>query len=134
MRARCLPVLAAATLLCGCGGGAGLVSGISGDAAPEGVSIPGRWMLTAPNAPPCGLELRQTASGQGLVAPDGGCPGHFYRSRRWAFESGALVIMADDGDALGRLSYADNTFEGRSTAGQAIRLSPVADPQSERRE
>ncbi len=29
---------------------------------------------------------------EGAIAPEGGCPGNFYMSRRWVFEQDSLVI------------------------------------------
>ena len=54
---------------------------------PTDDALPGRWLLTTPNAPPRGLEFGGAPGARnGKVAPDGGCPGDFYTSRRWAME------------------------------------------------
>lgn len=86
--------------------------------------MPGRWMLAAANTPPCGMEFREsTASGQGSLAPDGGCPGQFYLSRRWAFEDGRLVIKTESSETLAQLAFTGGHFEGKSAAGLPVSLS-----------
>ena len=91
---------------------------------PADSSIPGRWMLSAPNAPSCGLELGGTPGARsGKVAPDGGCPGSFYMSRRWALEGGALTITDDQNRLLAQFKSAGPYFEGQSAAGTPITLA-----------
>ena len=92
--------------------------------APADSSIPGRWMLSAPNAPSCGLELGGAPGARsGKVAPDGGCPGSFYMSRRWALEGGALTITDDQNRLLAQFKSAGPHFEGQSAAGTPITLA-----------
>ena len=83
----------------------------------------GRWILAAPNAPPCGINFGGTPGAlQGSVTPDGGCPGKFYTSRRWALDRGALVINDDKNRPLAHLTLAGNRFEGQATAGMPVTL------------
>ncbi|MGC1571747.1 MAG: AprI/Inh family metalloprotease inhibitor, partial [Pseudolabrys sp.] len=71
---------------------------------PADSSIPGRWMLNVPNAPSCGLEFGGAPGARtGKVAPDGGCPGSFYMSRRWAMEGDALTITDGESRPLAQL-------------------------------
>ena len=87
-------------------------------------SMTGRWTLSAPNAPPCGLEFGGAAGARaGSVAPDGGCPGNFYMSRRWAIESGVLTITGQESRPLAQLKVVGTRFEGQSSAGTPITLS-----------
>jgi hypothetical protein len=107
--------------LAGCAGGG--LGGMLGNAAPA-VAMTGRWMLAAPAAPPCGLEFGNGDNAQsGTITPDGGCPGQFHRSRRWAFEDGLLVIKSDDNEALARLEHAGGRFAGRAMDGIAVTLA-----------
>jgi|SRR5689334_13033788 len=110
------------------------LSGCAGDQLSLGSSVPapapaedsmtGRWILTAPNAPSCGLEFGGPPGAQnGRVAPDGACPGNFYMSRRWALENGALTVSADESEPLAHFKLAGDHFEGRSTAGISLTLS-----------
>ncbi len=112
-----------ASMLAGC---AGDPFGASTPAAPTltGDDMPGRWFLAAPNGPPCGMKFGGAPGAQqGIVTPDGGCPGKFFTSRHWALEQGALVINDDDNQPLARLTFANGHFEGQATAGMAVTLS-----------
>ena len=92
--------------------------------APADSSIPGRWILSAPNAPSCGLEFGGAADARsGSVAPDGGCPGNFYMSRHWVIEGGVLTITGGENQALAQLKLAGNRFEGQSIAGVPVTLA-----------
>jgi protease inhibitor Inh len=87
-------------------------------------SMTGRWILSAPNAPSCGLEFGGAAGARaGSVAPDGGCPGNFYMSRRWAIEGGVLMISGQESQPLARLKVVGGRFEGQSSAGTPVTLS-----------
>ena len=69
------------------------------------------WALAFdnPNTPSCGLEF-DAAPGKhsGKVAPDGGCPGNFYTSRRWAMEGGTLTISNELNEPLAQFKLAGN--------------------------
>ena len=87
-------------------------------------AIAGRWILAAPGAPTCGMNFYGVAGArEGKVAPEGGCPGNFYLSRRWLLEQDALVINDDDNNALARLPSAGTRFEGFSTLGLSVTLT-----------
>lgn len=87
-------------------------------------SIPGRWILNVPNAPSCGLEFGGTPGARtGKVAPDGGCPGSFYMSRRWAMDGDALTITDGESRPLAQLKSNGAHFEGQSTAGTPVTLT-----------
>ena len=60
---------------------------------------------------------------QGTNAPEGGCPGNFFTSRKWTFEHDALMIRDHKGEPLAQLSFASGRFEGHQTSGAAISLS-----------
>ena len=92
--------------------------------APVEDSMTGRWILSAPNAPSCGLEFGGAPGARGgTVSPDGGCPGNFYMSRRWAVENGALTISGDESQPVAQFTLAGARFEGRSTVGISATLS-----------
>ncbi|MGA7678823.1 MAG: AprI/Inh family metalloprotease inhibitor [Pseudolabrys sp.] len=91
---------------------------------PADSSIPGRWMLNVPNAPSCGLEFGGAPGARtGKVAPDGGCPGSFYMSRRWAMDGDALTITDGESRPLAQLKSNGTHFEGQSTAGTPVTLT-----------
>ena len=98
-----------------------LSSGPSGP-EPAPVEMNGRWLLAAPGTPPCGIAFAGGRS-EGTIAPEGGCPGIFFTSRRWTFEQGALVIRDHTGEPLGRLAHTGSRFEGTAANGQQITLN-----------
>ena len=92
--------------------------------APVDATLTGRWILSAPNAPSCGLEFRGRPDARsGNVSPDGGCPGNFYTSRHWAMESGALTISNNEKEALAQFKVDGGRFEGQSASGTPVALS-----------
>ena len=83
----------------------------------------GRWILGAPNSPSCGLVFGGAAGARnGAVAPDGGCPGSFYMSRRWAMDGNVLTIVDDENQPLAQLRPGGTRFEGQSTNGVPVTL------------
>ena len=60
---------------------------------------------------------------QGTIAPEGGCPGNFFTSRKWTFEHGALIIRDHKGQPLAQVSFSDGRFAGQATNGGEISLS-----------
>jgi len=110
--------------LTGCAGERLLLDSSAPTSAALDSSLVGRWILSAPNAPSCGLEFRGPPEARsGTVAPDGGCPGGFYMSRRWAMEGGALTITGNENQPLAQFKSAGTHFEGQSTAGSPVTLA-----------
>ncbi len=89
------------------------------------VEMAGRWVLTSPGRGQCHVTVGVApGSSGGTLAPEGGCPGHFYMGRQWAFEGTALVLRDHNGQPLGHLSHAGGArFDGRTIAGEPITLS-----------
>ncbi len=110
-----------ALLLAGC---ATSPLGDAGAPAPD-TGMSGRWILAAPNAPTCGMNFSgPPAAHEGRVAPEGGCPGNFFMSRRWSLASGVLTIIDSENQPLARLSHANGRFEGTSATGLPVTLTP----------
>src|SRR5450830_319487 len=81
-----------ALMLAGCAGSSFSDSTPAAPQAPS-MDMAGRWMLSAPNAPSCGMNFGGAAGArEGTIAPEGGCPGNFFMSRHWTLERDALVI------------------------------------------
>jgi len=102
-----------------------------GNAAPPAADagMAGRWMLEAPNAPMCGMNFAgPPGAREGRVAPDGGCPGNFFMSRRWTLEQGGLLIKDEDDQPLATLNAAGDRFEGRAATGIPVTLTRPALP------
>jgi Protease inhibitor Inh len=86
----------------------------------------GRWMLSAPNAPACGLEFEGVpGQTQGTINPDGGCPGNFYMSRNWTFTLDTLTLTLADGknQPLAEFKLSGAQFTGQSTTGTPVTLA-----------
>jgi protease inhibitor Inh len=91
---------------------------------PPPIDLTGRWRLTAGGSGGCFMNFGQTpGAAQGTIAPEGGCPGTFFTSRKWTFEHGALIIRDHKSEVLGELSFAGGRFEGHQTGGGALSLS-----------
>jgi hypothetical protein len=86
--------------------------------------MPGRWILSAPNAPSCSMEFEgEPGASQGAIQPDGGCPGDLFMSRHWALAQNTLMI--DDGKErpLATLTLTQDGFHGTATAGTPVTLT-----------
>jgi Protease inhibitor Inh len=92
---------------------------------PPPVNMDGRWRLAAQGGGTCSLNFGATPGvGQGTIAPEGGCPGNFFTSRKWIFEQGGLTIQDHTGQPLAQLVLAGSSrFEGQASNGQAISLA-----------
>lgn len=98
---------------------------------PPPVDMAGRWQLSAAAGGACFMTLGEAqnaaaspgAAPQGSIAPEGGCPGNFFMSRKWTFEHDALIIHDFKGRPLAHLSYLGGHFEGQEKNGGALTLS-----------
>lgn len=115
-------MLALTVMLAGCGGGTSLTSEQPPDKPLVTDVMDGRWILTAPNAPSCGLTFTAPSPASGSATPDGGCPERFYLSRRWRLADGTLIIVDADDTTLGTFRVNGDRFEGRSEAGTPLTL------------
>jgi hypothetical protein len=92
--------------------------------APPPVSMAGRWMLASPGRGQCNMTFGAAPNAaEGTIAPEGGCPGQFYTSRKWTFDSTGLTIRNHNSEPLAQLSAAGGRFEGQATSGDAVTLN-----------
>jgi len=93
-------------------------------AAPA-ASIAGRWVLNSPGHGQCVMTFGAPAGNavEGTVAPQGGCPGKFFTSRKWAFQQGELVLRDHTGKPLAQLGGEGGHFEGKATSGEPVTLT-----------
>lgn len=127
---RATTIAAAAFLamsLAGCAGTGGLLPGVEQPPPAPKVDMAGRWLLSAPNAPACGMILGAGADG-GTIKPEGGCPGDFFTSRHWDMENGELVLRDHNSEPLAQLRFTDGHFEGKSIKGLQVTLSRATTP------
>lgn len=91
---------------------------------PPPVNMAGRWTLSAPGSASCAMNFGAApGAADGTVAPEGGCPGNFFTSRKWAYEDNGLVIRDHTGQPLARLALGPSgRFDGQATTGQAVTL------------
>jgi len=91
---------------------------------PPSIELNGRWRLAAAAGGACFMNFAHApGTGQGTIAPEGGCPGNFFTSRKWTFEHGALIIRDHKSEVLAELTLAGNHFEGHQAGGGALSLS-----------
>jgi hypothetical protein len=99
--------------------------------SPPPVDMAGRWRLAGVTGSGCfmtfGIAAGAPASAaQGTIAPEGGCPGNFFTSRKWTFEDGALIIRDFKGQTLARLAYSGDHFQGDDASGALTLARPAA--------
>jgi len=91
---------------------------------PPPIDLAGRWRLTAAAGGACFMTLGSApGTGQGTIAPEGGCPGNFFTSRKWSFEHDVLIIRDHKGQPLAQLSFTGGHFEGQDDKGGTLSLS-----------
>ena len=90
---------------------------------PPPVDLNGRWRLTAAGSGACFMNFGNAPGAvQGTIAPEGGCPGNFFTSRKWTYEHSALIIRDHKGEVLAELAFAGGRFEGQGS-GAALSMS-----------
>jgi len=118
-----------ALMLAGCAGGQPSFGDQTASTVPTLDSMAGRWMLSAPNAPTCGMNFSGAPGArEGSVSPEGGCPEKFFMSRRWSFAQDKLTINDRENNPLAQLNSAGGRFEGQSTAGTPVMLARQPTP------
>jgi Protease inhibitor Inh len=91
---------------------------------PPPIELGGRWRLSQVGAAGCYMNFGSApGADQGTIAPEGGCPGKFFTSRKWTFEHGVLIIRDHKSEALAQLSFANGRFDGQANGGAEISLS-----------
>lgn len=120
--------LALSLVLAGCAG-VSLPTGSTTEPAAAAGTMAGRWMLSAPGAPTCGMAFKESGNSRaGSVSPEGGCPATMFRSRQWAFEDSTLIIKTDEAEVLARLTLTGDSFKGQSASGTPLTLIRYAPP------
>lgn len=92
---------------------------------PPPVAMAGRWTFSSPGSGSCAMNFTgSTGAAEGAIAPEGGCPGAFFTSRRWVYTNDRLVIRNHTGDPLAELVFAGgNRFDGEATSGESVTLT-----------
>ncbi len=93
-------------------------------AAAPSTNLAGRWTLAQPGRGQCVMTFgAQPGATEGTIAPQGGCPGKFFTSRKWSYDASGLLMSNHNSEPLARLSASGGRFEGRATAGDTITLT-----------
>jgi Protease inhibitor Inh len=91
---------------------------------PPPIDLAGRWRITAAAGGACFMTFGNAPGAtQGTIAPEGGCPGNFFTSRKWTFEQDKLIIHNHKGETLAQLSFTGGHFEGQDNNGGTLSLS-----------
>jgi hypothetical protein len=88
-------------------------------------AMAGRWLFSSPGRGQCNMTLgapNATAS-EGTIAPEGGCPGKFFTSRKWTYDQTGLTMRDHTGQPLAQLSGAGGRFDGKATGGEPVALA-----------
>lgn len=116
--------------LAGCGGNQGFGFSGSNPSAASAPSAPptnmaGRWLFASPGRGQCNMIFGASSPGaaEGTIAPEGGCPGKFFTSRKWVYDQGGLTMRDHTGQPLAQLSSTGGHFEGKSIAGEPVTLT-----------
>ena len=107
------------------GAGSGPSSaGLSQPAAPP-TAIAGRWLFSSPGRGQCSMTFgaANAAASEGTIAPEGGCPGKFFTSRKWTYDQDGLTMRDHNGQPLAQLSGTGGRFDGKATAGEPVALA-----------
>ncbi len=111
-----------ALMLAGCASSP--LGGATPAATAPAVDMTGRWFLSVPNAPSCGMNFASAPGAhEGTIAPQGGCPGDFFTSRHWTLAQDALTINDHQNRPLAHLTFAGGRFQGQAAAGMPVTLS-----------
>jgi hypothetical protein len=129
---RASALLATVLALAGCSGDR-MFGSIGSSTAPAGapsqpgappVNLGGRWLLSSPGRGQCHITFgaASPSAAEGTIAPEGGCPGKFFTSRKWTYDQNGLTMRDHNGQPLAQLSGAGGQFNGKATAGEPVTL------------
>ena len=88
------------------------------------VNLAGRWLLSSPSRGQCHMTFGAAGPtvSEGTIAPEGGCPGKFFTSRKWNYDQAGLTMRDHTGQPLAQLSREGTGFQGKATSGEPVAL------------
>jgi len=88
------------------------------------VSLAGRWQLSSPSRGQCNMTFGASspAAADGTIAPEGGCPGKLYMSRKWTYDQTGLTLRDHKGQPLAQLASGGGGFQGNATSAEPVAL------------
>jgi predicted small secreted protein len=125
-------ILLAALALAACntdglGGGANSGASSSSFSQPSAPPVPiaGRWQFSSPGRGQCNMTFgaANATAAEGTIAPEGGCPGKFYMSRKWTYDQNGLTMRDHNGQTLALLVGEGGRFDGKAASGESVALS-----------
>ena len=87
-------------------------------------AMAGRWRFSSAGRQ-CNMTFgaANAQAPEGTIAPEGGCPGKFYMSRKWTYDQAGLTMRDHNGQPLAQLSGGGSQFDGKATSGEPAALS-----------
>ena len=87
-------------------------------------AMAGRWRFSSAGRQ-CNMNFgaANAQAPEGTIAPEGGCPGKFYMSRKWTYDQTGLTMRDHNGQPLAQLSGGGGQFDGKATSGEPATLS-----------
>jgi hypothetical protein len=87
-------------------------------------AMAGRWRFSSAGRQ-CNMNFgaANAQAPEGTIAPEGGCPGKFYMSRKWTYDQTGLTMRDHNGQPLAQLSGGGSQFDGKATSGEPAALS-----------
>jgi len=98
-------------------------AGLSQPTAPP-TAMAGRWLFSSPSRGQCNMTFGASspAAADGTIAPEGGCPGKLYMSRKWTYDQTGLTLRDHKGQPLAQLASGGGGFQGNATSGEPVAL------------
>ena len=124
---RASALILALLVLAGCSGvdsGRSSAAPETAAATPPQVDLAGRWLLSSPGRGQCHMTFGSAAptAVEGTIAPEGGCPGKFFTSRKWTHDQAGLTLRDHTGQPLAQLAREGGGFQGQATSGEPVAL------------
>ena len=87
-------------------------------------AMAGRWRFSSAGRQ-CNMNFgaANAQAPEGTIAPEGGCPGKFYMSRKWTYDQTGLTMRDHNGQPLAQLSGGGGQFEGKAASGEPAALA-----------
>ena len=88
-------------------------------------SMSGRWLLSSPGRGQCHMTFGAAAPNavDGTIAPEGGCPGKFFTSRKWTYDQSGLTMRDHNSQPLAQLSGDGAQYNGKAASGEPVTLA-----------
>jgi hypothetical protein len=87
-------------------------------------NLAGRWLLSSAGRGQCRMTFGAAPNAaEGTIAPEGGCPGKFYMSRKWTSDANGITMRDHNGQPLAQLAGDGAQFSGTTPSGEPVTLT-----------